>query len=84
LNEVASEKLRPQRKMVKDTDHFLGVLIANKEHLFDFIDNAFSPANNDFKVIDYNDGVEKESYPDNEIWLAAPCLLIEEELFGEL
>jgi hypothetical protein len=84
LNDVASEKLRPKRQMAKDTDLFLGVLIANKEHLLDFLDNAFSPANNGFKVIDYNDNINKDDYPDNEIWLAARCLLIEEKLFENL
>jgi len=49
--------------------------------LIDFLDDAFSPLNNGFKVTDYNDGLRKEDFTDNEIFMVSPCPLIEEEVF---
>jgi len=56
-------------------------LVENKGGLIDFLDDAFSPLNNGFKVIDYNDGLKKEDFTDNEIFMVSPCFLIEEEVF---
>jgi hypothetical protein len=46
------------------------------------LDDAFSPFWNGFRVVDCADGgLKKEDFPDNEMWMASPCLLIEEEAF---
>jgi hypothetical protein len=84
LDDLAFEKVRPGRNLSKDTEMVLEVLIKNKAHLLDFLDNAFSPLHNGFVMIDFNDGLIKKEYPDNEIWMAAPCLLIREEVFEEI
>jgi hypothetical protein len=85
LNDVAFEKIRPERKITKDTEKVLGILIKNKEQVIDFLEDAFSPLHNGFKVLDYNDdGLKKAELVDNEIWMASPCLLINEGLFEEM
>ena len=84
LNDIAFEKIRPEGKVSSDSEIVLAALVKNKAHLLVFLDNAFSPLHNGFKVVDYNEGLKKEDYPDNEIWMASPCLLIEEELFERI
>lgn len=83
LNDVAFEKIRPADKVSGDTELLLQTLVKNKTHVVDFLDQAFSPLHNGFSVIDFNDGLKKEEYPDNLIWMASPCLFIEERLFEE-
>ncbi len=83
LNDIALEKIRPQRILSGNTEIIRATLIDHKTNLPDFLDNTFSPSNNGFKFIDYTAGLKKELYPDNEIWTASPCLLIEEKLFDK-
>ncbi|MDR3711885.1 MAG: hypothetical protein P4L51_03650 [Puia sp.] len=84
LNDIAFEKIRPTDRLFKDSEIVLGTLVKNRVHLLDFLDQAFSPLHNGFKVADFNGSLKKEEYPDNEIWMAAPCILIEEELFKSM
>lgn len=84
LNDIAFEKIRPQRALYEYTQVMYGILIDHKADLSEFLDNAFSPSNNGFKFVDYSEGLKKEEYPDSEIWTASPCLLIEEELFERM
>lgn len=84
LQDITCQRIQPARKLSTDTEKLFVTLVDNKEQLVDFLDNAFSPLQNGFTVIDYTDGLNKEDYPDNEIWMASPCLLIEEELFERM
>ena len=84
LNDIASGKIRPQRPVAKEAQVALDTLIRKKSHVLDFLDMAFSPANNGFKVIDYNESINKVDYPDNEIWTASPCLFIAEDVLNDL
>ena len=81
LRDIAFEKIRPVRAISAETERVLGTLVAHQTHIIDFLDNAFSPLHNGFKVVDYTAGLKKADYPDNEIWMASPCLLIEEGVF---
>jgi hypothetical protein len=81
IGDIAFERIRPGRNLSKETEIVLGVLVKNKSHTLDFLDNAFSPLHNGFVMTDFNDGLKKEDYPDNEIWMASPCLLIKEGYF---
>jgi hypothetical protein len=84
LHDIAFAKKQPARKLSPDTERLLTTLIKNKEQLIHFLDNAFSPLQNGFKVIDFTGRLNKADYPDNEIWLASPCLFVEEELFEQM
>lgn len=84
LNDIAFDKIRPERKISGVTEIVLAKLVENKANIIDFLDNAFSPLNNGFKTINYTEGVKKEEYPDNEIWMASRCLLIDEEVFDRM
>jgi hypothetical protein len=84
LNAIAFEELRPQRALFADTQVMYGRLIAHKAELLEFLDNAFLPSNNGFEVVDYTEGLPRDQYPDNEIWTASPCVLIEEGVFERM
>ena len=81
LEDIAYQRLRPAHTLSAGTEGALVTLVENKGGLIDFLDDAFSPLNNGFKVIDYNDGLKKEDFTDNEIFMVSPCFLIEEEVF---
>jgi hypothetical protein len=84
LKDIAFEKTRPARKLSADTETVHRILMENKTDLPDFLDKVFSPLHNGFKVIDYKEEIKREAYPDNQIWMASPCLFIEEGLFEEM
>ncbi len=84
LNNIILDKIRPKRKISGDTEIVLATLVKNKAHLIDFLDNAISPLNNGFKIINYDQELKKHEYPDNEIWMASPCILIDEEVFERI
>jgi hypothetical protein len=86
LQDIAERRLRPAPAgtLPASTSRLLEVLVKNKAGLIDFLDDAFLPLNNGFKVIDYNEGLKKEDLTDNEIWMAPACVLIEEEGFEGL
>jgi hypothetical protein len=82
LRDVAFAKIRPGRKVFTNTEIVIWKLVENKAHIVDFLDNAFSPLHNGFKVVEFNAGLNREEFPDNEIWTASPCLLFEEAVFS--
>ena len=85
LQDIAFGRKRPSRSMTPATDSLLAALVSNREQLVDFLDNAFSPVRNGFRIIELSRGldtIDKADYPDNEIWLSDPCLFIEEGLFA--
>ncbi len=84
LKAIAIEEPRPQRDSAADTQVVYARLIDHKADLLEFLDNAFSPSPNGFEIIDYAEGLTKERYPDNEIWTASPCLLVEEGVFERI
>jgi hypothetical protein len=84
LHDIAFEKIMPTRKVPSSIELVLAALIKNKADLPGFLDNAFSPLNNGFQIVDYTDVLNKAEFPDNEIWFSSPCLMIEEGVFQGL
>ncbi len=67
-----------------DAENVLKSLKNNKDNIQKFIETCFDPKENGIELLNFNKGINKNNYPNNEIWTESDCLLIDQNIFANL
>jgi hypothetical protein len=84
LEKLANEEIKPLSRIEFEAQLLLDALIRNKSDIIEYIDKAFSPSFNNIWLKHYNSELMAKAYPNNEIWIQSPCLLIENKKYFEI